>query len=619
MKRYAILIGVSEYQEYGNMPCAANDVRGMEELLTSPEHGLFTDPIFFDKHPHDEITSTIELIFNEANSNDLILLYYSGHGEVDSTGQLQLVTTNTKKGSLMSTAIPVKFIRDLINTSTCQKIILILDCCWSGAVHNAFKSNDVLQSQFNLLAKSEGKGIYILTASSADETAKQGAKYSVLTEHILIGIREGKADLDQDGFVSMGDLFSYTKESIPKVAPQTPTSHHYNVRGNPLVLARSCRKYNNNEILLIKEKLHALDMQRLLSSDIIARARQVIAENQQQRDSYYFDLLLQLCEEKIPIFDFPQKWLTLKSLPKNTPTSASKQSASDSFWKNSLGMSFVQIPAGSFWMGSCKDEIQLLVAALRRMGEEINPAVFNGELPQKYVTINQPFYLGQYQVTQKQWQEVMGTPVQRWRGVGKVVHKFMEIESTVLKQQRNKAGLNYPLSSFGPNHPMYYVNWEEVMEFISKLNTYDERVEYRLPTEKEWEYACYTGTPGNYESKLNRLAWFGDNSGKDERNSLAEMIRLGRDEHKYWLQFLIPNSNSTHEVGRKDPDKWGLYDMLGNVWEWCADGIDNNRIVRGGAWDTPRLFCRIPVREKRHAKYRGDNIGFRVVAGPRNS
>jgi uncharacterized caspase-like protein len=182
MKRYAILIGVSEYQEYGKMPCAANDVGGMAELLTSKEHGLFTDPMVFDRHSYDEIKRALTRIFKQAKSIDQILLYYSGHGEIDTAGQLHLVTANTEKDLLEASSIPAKFIRELIDKSLCEKVMLILDCCFSGAIKDAFKGDEVVKSQLNLLATSEGKGIYILTASAADEPAKQGVEHSVLTK-----------------------------------------------------------------------------------------------------------------------------------------------------------------------------------------------------------------------------------------------------------------------------------------------------------------------------------------------------------------------------------------------------------------------------------------------------
>lgn len=99
MKRYAILIGVSEFQEYSQMPCAANDAQGMAELLSSPEYGLFTDtaPVIFNQHSDAEIRQSIHKVFKEAGSKDEILLYYSGHGVVDEHGQLHLVTANTKQ------------------------------------------------------------------------------------------------------------------------------------------------------------------------------------------------------------------------------------------------------------------------------------------------------------------------------------------------------------------------------------------------------------------------------------------------------------------------------------------------------------------------------------------
>ncbi|WP_223192516.1 formylglycine-generating enzyme family protein [Paenibacillus sedimenti] len=112
---------------------------------------------------------------------------------------------------------------------------------------------------------------------------------------------------------------------------------------------------------------------------------------------------------------------------------------------------------------------------------------------------------------------------------------------------------------------------------------------YRLPSEAEWQYACKAGTTGYTYGELDKIAWYNENSG-----------------------------GTIHEVGRKDPNAWGLYDMLGNVWEWCWDLYDENvygsyRIFRGGSWAEEARGCGASCRRRSHPSFIIDDLGFRLA------
>ena len=195
------------------------------------------------------------------------------------------------------------------------------------------------------------------------------------------------------------------------------------------------------------------------------------------------------------------------------------------------------------------------------------------------------FYMGETEVTQALWQAVMGTN---------------------LDQQRNKKGLSEPLRGVGDNYPMYYVNWDECQEFIKKLNQLTGK-NFRLPTEAEWEYAARGGNIGTgrkYAGSdfLSDVAWFADNS-----------------------------FTSTHPIKSKGPNELGIYDMSGNVWEWCSDRYSSSyyytspyanpqgessgttRVLRGGSWYSPLASCRVTKRHKLVSYYRDTCYGFRLV------
>jgi formylglycine-generating enzyme required for sulfatase activity len=240
---------------------------------------------------------------------------------------------------------------------------------------------------------------------------------------------------------------------------------------------------------------------------------------------------------------------------------------------NSLGMDFALIPAGTFMMGSPLHEEE-------RSGSET----------QHQVTISKAFYMQTTQVTQGQWKRVMGSNQSY----------FKENVSWWKKLMGNNP------SSFqdGDDHPVEQVSWNNVQEFILKLNNLENTDKYRLPTEAEWEYAARAGTQtrfhsGDSEADLSGVGWHTGNSGK-----------------------------STHPVGEKEPNTWGLYDMHGNVWEWCQDwygaypsgrvtdpygpSSGSHRVFRGGSWDALARYCRSAHRNYDDPGSRV-NLGFRLL------
>ena len=146
----------------------------------------------------------------------------------------------------------------------------------------------------------------------------------------------------------------------------------------------------------------------------------------------------------------------------------------------------------------------------------------------------------------------------------------------------------------GANNPVEMVSWDDAVAFCVKLSALRAEVAaghvYRLPTEKEWEYACRAGTTTEYSfgddaKDLDDYAWFDDNS-----------------------------DGTSHAVGEKLPNGWGLYDMHGNVWEWCEDLVGSFRGLRGGSWLDGATLCRSASRGTVVPAYRSNgNGGFRLA------
>ncbi len=267
-----------------------------------------------------------------------------------------------------------------------------------------------------------------------------------------------------------------------------------------------------------------------------------------------------------------------------------------SFTESSIEMEFLLVKSGEFMMGS-PDGTHQIRQEQNRDEDEI----------QHKVMLTQDFYLGKYEVTQNQWNIVMG---------------------------KNPSHF----SQCGMDCPVENVSWEDIQIFILRLNEVMEgsgkNYQYRLPTEAEWEYAVRAGSKeatynGNLTilginniPELDKIAWYAGNS----EVNYAEAYDCSE-----WsgMQYEKINLCGTQSIGKKTPNNWGFYDMLGNVWEWVDDNYkvypksvttDPNiqdassyRVYRGGSWGYNASFCRAAKRNRRPPSYKHYNLGFRLA------
>jgi formylglycine-generating enzyme required for sulfatase activity len=180
-----------------------------------------------------------------------------------------------------------------------------------------------------------------------------------------------------------------------------------------------------------------------------------------------------------------------------------------------------------------------------------------------------------------------------------------------------------------PTRPVEQVDWEDCQAFVKRLNSHLEGLELSLPSEAQWEYACRAGTmqatyAGNLETQgmhnaqlLDGIAWYGRNSSVDYELAVGHDISSLPERHDL-------KTGGTHPVGRKAANAWGLYDMLGNVWEWCMDSYRNHgdtserpapvsaaRVIRGGAWNLETRYIRAATRIGFAPGSRVKILGFR--------
>ena len=207
------------------------------------------------------------------------------------------------------------------------------------------------------------------------------------------------------------------------------------------------------------------------------------------------------------------------------------------------------------------------------------------------------FRMGKYEVTQAQWEAVMG---------------------------------ENPSDFKGADHPVECVSWDDCQAFLEKLNAHPAArasgLVFRLPTEEEWETACRAGSTNDYcrladgteitEATLGRVAWYVDNGSTRPRwlsRFLAFAERLVDRVHEVdWSEKV-----SHRSVGRKEPNAWGLHDMHGNVWEWTETAFGEDRVLRGGSWLSSAWLFESSIRVGLSPSGRGNDLGFRLCATQR--
>ncbi len=314
-------------------------------------------------------------------------------------------------------------------------------------------------------------------------------------------------------------------------------------------------------------------------------------------------------DQDLPAVEKPEA----PEFPFSAEQAAAHQAAWASFlelpleYKNSLGMIFRLIPAGTFLMGSTEAQIEEAIRETNAdAGDNVLRVFLRAEGPQRSVTLSEPFYLGAYEVTQEQYRAVTG--------------------SNPAYFSREGGGSNNVAGRDTSAHPVESVRWRQAAEFCTQLSDRERLPEtyrwqnnhmmiapgsgYRLPTEAEWEFACRAGAASDFYS--------GD--------SLADLERVA---------WVITNSGGrTHAVGEREPNAWGLFDIHGNVWEWCQDAWDPRtaeprdqrtilqyhreqartlRYNRGGGWSGTAVRCRSAYHFADPQTMANRYVGFRVL------
>jgi len=684
MAKVALLIGVSEYEpELNPLPSAVKDVEAMQQVLVNPEIGEFAeaDVVVLKNPPRQAIEDAIYHLFANRHKDDLLLFCFSGHGLKDDKGNLYLSTPATRKenGKLVKpTAVAARILHENMNESKSERQVLILDCCFSGAIAQGMNVKD--DGTVNLQEHLGGKGRAILTSSSSTQYSfeQEGLELSIYTRYLIEGIAKGAADLDGDGWISVDELHDYASIKVQEAAPAMtpkfyPVEEGYRIRlakspkddpklkyrkeletraqksqGKFSLFARQLLNAKQTEWGISKPEAQAIEdevlqpyreyqqkLQKyeqelreaieqeypfnpvaeadlkeyqqylaLRDEDIAAIGERVIAPKKveyerhlQAAEQFQPQPTKEKQEQELeppqpeqmaiasptPItqpFDFEVVTISVKKLGwlnEKVTDEINRRRRAELFAENlgnGITLEMVAIPGGTFLMGSPEGELERM----------------ESESPQHLVTVK-PFFLGKFPITQAQWEAVAGFPK-------------VNID---LKPK--------PSRFEGAKRPVEQVSWYEAMEFCARLSQQTGRV-YRLPSEAEWEYACRASTTTPFH--------FGETISTDVANYAGNYTYGSGSKEIYRVQ--------TTEVGSFPPNAFGISDMHGNVWEWCADhwhesyqGAPNDgsiwlssdeatqRLLRGGSWCNKQRRCRSAVRFSYVSDAQSVYCGFRVA------
>lgn len=663
---WAVLVGIDKYQslEITSLRGAANDAKSLAEVLRKdlgfPERNVFVytaDAPAVSQPNTGNIIKGLKYVAGKARSEDTFVLFFAGHGIV-SGGKGYLLTQQSDLGAVEYTSLRLAELSQLVDSIKAGRKLLLVDACRNDPEVGRGDAPNRLSSEF-----ARGISIQPATAQRKSEqvwatlfSCEEGQRAyewpdrnrGFFTYYLEKGLK-GDA-VDSSGRVTLSSLVGYLRRVVPEEVQRTLGVDKRQVPwvkmegadpGNWVITGlkadelrgkvgekekelgqlekeyQARRAREQEEEAKYEAKLRKLDddiaeMKKRLGTSLaksgdsldamLAMVKQKEAEEkrlEELRKKRELEeikrrveienlkaekMRKQLSELKEDIRKYKEivgspygkdlKEAAWKSLVSKYPDAADGVPMGDTnkllfiaqygnispLMTNSIGMKFMFIPAGKFAMGS----------------PEQWKGRWEDDGPPHEVEITKPFFMSQYEVTQGQWKSVMGSNPSHFKDCG-------------------------------DQCPVENVSWNDVQEFIRRLNQKEGGRKYRLPTEAEWEYACRAGAQSTYsfgddEEQLQDFAWYDKNSG-----------------------------GKTHHVGRKKPNAWGLYDMHGNVWEWVQDWYDRNyyknspgenprgpdrgesRVVRGGSW----MVFRGGARASYRLGYSPDSgyyvVGFRLI------
>ena len=570
-QRRALLIGNAKYQHVRELQNTLADVEALEGALDK----LGFEVTVERDRGVNEMDVALTKFAESLSPRDLAFFYFSGHG-VEVGGENYLLPVDFRKEfSTRRTAIAAAEVQKKLEDKA-QVRVLVLDACRD----NPFGDKTVGGGLAKMGAAS---GTLIAYATGVGNVASdnQAGELGLYMTHLV-------KELEKPGAVELGAVFDETQASVYAASKQAQSGRKAQdpeisdkvmgkvyLRGGPEVDPTPGGGDKDLDKLRPVVGRWVTDWEAL--KDIKDPAMKGVVEAYIEDYESEPDARVWVKKARVVLAMLEER---LREAELRVP-------AAGSSWESPLGMEFAWIPADRFVMGSPNGEAG-------RDGDEV----------QHEVRISEGFWMGKYEVTQGEWEAVMG-------------------------------GNPSDFESCGARCPVEQVSWPDVQGFIAKLNARESGKgnRYRLPTEAEWEYAARARSAGatpegelrilgeRNAPELDGQAWYGGNSGVSYAGGYD---CSGWEERQYEAERC-----GTHPVGMKRANAWGLHDMLGNVWEWTADwygaypsgmvedprgpSTGSNRGLRGGSWYSGAGSVRSAGRGYDSPGGRNGNVGFRLV------
>ena len=592
MKKYAILIGNGHFASNSGLrplEYTQHDVFRLEAVLKPSYDDVI--PVINQKRLN--ILSKIEDVVAKLQPGDLLLIYYSGHGETLADEKLYLAASNTLKSRLAATALRYDDILTVLEHFYLGTTMIILDCCYSGmAGVNAKGETEAPALGYGVELAS---GMCLITASSAHQVAKEQERYhgGTFTHYLLEGLKSGVSSHYQDGIIRPHELYEYVFEKVKAEGHEQTPLIKSNIQGvlpfftrdlikpdpldalkNRLLYAHETKelkqilneltnylKQNSTSVEGVKLKKN-LEKRVLDQTEPAESSAGHVAKTQKHSETEKKQTKNQPSHHVKPTKNQPEHTMS-DPLPKESRVEKPKRKIPLKFIIPSvvsLAVMIVFLERAWFDNGTSAVEssdfpyMVFIKGGTFEMGcQPSDTNCYRNENPLHSVTVKD-FYLSTTEVTFEQYD-----------------HYCNQVSSCDLPDDEGWGR---------GQRPVINVSWKDAQKYIQWLNEQTGQQGYRLPTEAQWEYAARAGSTTKY-------SW-GNDIGKNNADCYACGSR--------W------DNRKTAEVASFAPNSWGLYDMHGNVQEWCEDrwhsdytgapidgsawvaGDDDARVLRGGSW-----------------------------------